>query len=85
MNKLELISEFKKELAQMSYFNAAESNWASESGARNRCSANLKKISAQLIDLGLTFDEIKHIRNNGDFLVTEYDFKPNLNKENVNE
>lgn len=44
----ELIDKFKNKLGDMSYYNAAESDWRSEEKARNACQEQLKEIAKNL-------------------------------------
>jgi len=44
----DLIEIFKKQLALMSYYNAAESDWAKEKEDRDKCSKYLKTLAKNL-------------------------------------
>jgi len=74
MNRLELIEEFKNQLGNLSYYNAASGSWSSEKDARNRCKKRLKDLADKLLDNDLSVADLKAL--SGTYLVTPFDYLP---------
>jgi hypothetical protein len=63
MNRQELEIEFRKIGGRMSYYNAAEGSYSREGVARGECRKAFKEKASQLLELGLTEEELKTIVN----------------------
>lgn len=54
MNDYDLLEEYDSARGSMSYYNAAESSWSSETDDRNKASANLDLVWKEVKRRGLT-------------------------------
>jgi len=74
VKQAELVAAFRKQLAIMSYFNAAEGDYFMEKTKRDECRAKLLTFAELLRQDGLSDDAIKKITS--DFMVSERDYLP---------
>jgi hypothetical protein len=65
---------FKRQLAVMSYYNAAEGMYSVEKTKRDHCRAQLLTFAALLKEDGFSKEDIKNIA--ADYMVSERDFTP---------
>ncbi len=49
----ELIEKFKRKLSEMSYYNAAESDWGKETELREACRVELRNLAKNLMYQGI--------------------------------
>lgn len=69
----QLINEWNKLIGNMSHYNAAEgSSYWQEENERNECRVKLKATTKELINSGMSVDEIKQMAVGG--LVSESDY-----------
>ena len=74
MSLLEKMDDFKKQLKEMSFYNAAEGDWSKEAGGRFACRKKLKEISASLMEHGITVDDLRAHVQSGSYLVSDGDW-----------
>jgi hypothetical protein len=75
MNTLEeKMNEWKEHASSMSFYNAAEGDWRAETDARNRCRASFRSVTKELMDMGVTMDELKKMESG--YLISSSDYTP---------